>query len=342
MMFPRELRAAVALLMAWIAQLARDERIDAALLATRGDLAAYLRGDPEARVAQGWRSGHGGRTGSGAGRGAGGAGVRRRRPVGAGGAVGPAALPPGWGRRGGGGRVGPAPSFRRCALAPGRGAGRPHFVGAPWRRRGRSGPAPAVGPSPPAVGPSPPAVGPSPPADGRSPALLAFAAGPRSRRIAGAPGLVAGPRSQPGRDCGGSVSVPASRSGEGVVARGGRVGAGSGWFASPLRGFNRWWSRSVDAFLPAWVGRLASGAPLSPVPSRSARSGAVRFLSPLRGGGGCGREAWAWGVRLGPVCVPTSRLQQVVVAKCGGFPAPGWAGWRSVPRSRRCAVAPSP
>jgi ribonuclease D len=54
---PRELRAAVALLMAWIAQLARDERIDASLLATRSDLAAYLRGDPDARVGQGWRSG---------------------------------------------------------------------------------------------------------------------------------------------------------------------------------------------------------------------------------------------------------------------------------------------
>jgi ribonuclease D len=53
---PKELRAAVALLMAWVAQLARDERVDAAQLATRGDLAAYLRGDPEARLARGWRS----------------------------------------------------------------------------------------------------------------------------------------------------------------------------------------------------------------------------------------------------------------------------------------------
>ena len=44
---PKELRAPVALVMAWVAQLARDERIDAALLATRGDLAAYLRGDPD-------------------------------------------------------------------------------------------------------------------------------------------------------------------------------------------------------------------------------------------------------------------------------------------------------
>ena len=58
--------------------------------------------------------------------------------------------------------------------------------------------------------------------------------------------------------------------GEGVAARGGRGGAGSGRFASPLRGFNRWWSRGVDAFLPAWVGRLAPGAALS-----SVRRGAV-------------------------------------------------------------------
>jgi ribonuclease D len=53
---PKELRASVALLMAWVAQLARDEHIDAALLATRGDLASYLRGDPESRLAAGWRS----------------------------------------------------------------------------------------------------------------------------------------------------------------------------------------------------------------------------------------------------------------------------------------------
>jgi ribonuclease D len=53
---PKELRAAVALLMAWVAQLARDERVDAALLATRSDLAAYLRADPDARMAHGWRS----------------------------------------------------------------------------------------------------------------------------------------------------------------------------------------------------------------------------------------------------------------------------------------------
>ena len=53
---PKELRAAVALLMAWVAQLARDQRVDAAVLATRGDLAAYLRRDPDARLATGWRA----------------------------------------------------------------------------------------------------------------------------------------------------------------------------------------------------------------------------------------------------------------------------------------------
>jgi ribonuclease D len=50
-----ELRPAVALVMAWVAQLARDERIDAGLIATRADVAAYLRGEPGARLAHGWR-----------------------------------------------------------------------------------------------------------------------------------------------------------------------------------------------------------------------------------------------------------------------------------------------
>lgn len=52
----RELRPAVALVASWIAQLARTVRIDATLLATRSDIAALLRGDPEARLAKGWRS----------------------------------------------------------------------------------------------------------------------------------------------------------------------------------------------------------------------------------------------------------------------------------------------
>jgi ribonuclease D len=52
----RALRPAVALAAAWVAQLARDEHIDAALLATRSDLVAYLRGDERARLGRGWRA----------------------------------------------------------------------------------------------------------------------------------------------------------------------------------------------------------------------------------------------------------------------------------------------
>ncbi|MBV8690389.1 MAG: HRDC domain-containing protein [Actinobacteria bacterium] len=50
------LRPAVALVSAWIAQLARDVRIDASLLATRADLHALLRGDTRGRLSHGWRS----------------------------------------------------------------------------------------------------------------------------------------------------------------------------------------------------------------------------------------------------------------------------------------------
>ena len=53
---PKELRAAVALLLAWVAQLARDQRLDSAVLATRADLSAYLRGEADARLATGWRA----------------------------------------------------------------------------------------------------------------------------------------------------------------------------------------------------------------------------------------------------------------------------------------------
>ena len=42
----RALRPAVTLVSAWVSQVARDERIDTALLATRADLVALLRGDP--------------------------------------------------------------------------------------------------------------------------------------------------------------------------------------------------------------------------------------------------------------------------------------------------------
>lgn len=54
--FDRQLRPAVALLAAWVAQLAHDLRIDAALLATRSDLQALLSDDPDARLATGWRA----------------------------------------------------------------------------------------------------------------------------------------------------------------------------------------------------------------------------------------------------------------------------------------------
>ena len=40
---------------AWVGQLARDERIDTALLATRSDIVAFLREDDDARLASGWR-----------------------------------------------------------------------------------------------------------------------------------------------------------------------------------------------------------------------------------------------------------------------------------------------
>ena len=52
---PKDQRAAVALVMAWIAQLARDERIDATLLATRSDVATFLRSEPGSRLVHGWR-----------------------------------------------------------------------------------------------------------------------------------------------------------------------------------------------------------------------------------------------------------------------------------------------
>lgn len=52
----RNLRPAVALVTAWISQLGRDLEIDPALLATRSDIEALLRGDDDARLAVGWRA----------------------------------------------------------------------------------------------------------------------------------------------------------------------------------------------------------------------------------------------------------------------------------------------
>ncbi len=52
----RSLRPAVTLVSAWVSQLARDERIDTAMLGTRADIVAFLRGDDNARLAHGWRA----------------------------------------------------------------------------------------------------------------------------------------------------------------------------------------------------------------------------------------------------------------------------------------------
>ena len=51
----RNLRPAVALVSAWVSEVARAERIDTAMLATRNDLVAFLRGDSHARLSAGWR-----------------------------------------------------------------------------------------------------------------------------------------------------------------------------------------------------------------------------------------------------------------------------------------------
>jgi ribonuclease D len=52
----RSLRPAVALVTAWISQLGRDLEIDPSLLATRADIEAVLRADPDARLSTGWRA----------------------------------------------------------------------------------------------------------------------------------------------------------------------------------------------------------------------------------------------------------------------------------------------
>src|SRR5262249_53571384 len=51
----REQRPAAALAAAWVAQLARQERIDATMLATRADLTAFLAGNEDAKLRHGWR-----------------------------------------------------------------------------------------------------------------------------------------------------------------------------------------------------------------------------------------------------------------------------------------------
>jgi ribonuclease D len=52
----RDLRPAVALISAWVAQLGRQLHIDTTMLATRSDVEALLRGDELARLTQGWRA----------------------------------------------------------------------------------------------------------------------------------------------------------------------------------------------------------------------------------------------------------------------------------------------
>lgn len=51
----RSLRPAVTLVSAWVSEVARAQRIDTALLATRSDIVSLLRGDSDARLAHGWR-----------------------------------------------------------------------------------------------------------------------------------------------------------------------------------------------------------------------------------------------------------------------------------------------
>jgi len=53
---PADLRPAVPLVSAWVGQLARDLQVELAMLATRADLEALLRGDADARLAHGWRA----------------------------------------------------------------------------------------------------------------------------------------------------------------------------------------------------------------------------------------------------------------------------------------------
>jgi len=52
----RGLRPAVTLVSAWVSEVARNEKVDTSLLATRADLVALLRGDPGARLRSGWRA----------------------------------------------------------------------------------------------------------------------------------------------------------------------------------------------------------------------------------------------------------------------------------------------
>lgn len=52
----RDLRPAVTLISAWVSQVAKSEKIDTSMLATRADVIAFLSEDPTARLASGWRN----------------------------------------------------------------------------------------------------------------------------------------------------------------------------------------------------------------------------------------------------------------------------------------------
>ncbi len=52
---PRDMRAAVTLVSAWVAQLARDLEMDPVLVGTRSDIEALVAGDADARMCSGWR-----------------------------------------------------------------------------------------------------------------------------------------------------------------------------------------------------------------------------------------------------------------------------------------------
>jgi ribonuclease D len=52
----RHLRPAITLMSAWISEVARMKKVDTALLATRHDIVQFLKNDPQARLAHGWRN----------------------------------------------------------------------------------------------------------------------------------------------------------------------------------------------------------------------------------------------------------------------------------------------
>ena len=52
----RSMRPAITLVSAWVSELARRQKVDNTLLATRADLVALVRGDADARLRRGWRA----------------------------------------------------------------------------------------------------------------------------------------------------------------------------------------------------------------------------------------------------------------------------------------------